>query len=126
MNKRSVLKVLLNFGHINRYCFLVDLIISALCSFIVFAFYCVCLVKPTFTLHQFLLGMVTAPGGALLALYCWEFTPRISSATFRGFNGSGAAGHQFFVEDALMAPRWAVSDSNHVSVFTLSAWLSTG
>ena len=67
MNKRSVLKVLLNFKYINRWVvFSSDLIISGFSSFIALLFI-VYASQTNFTLHQFLLGMITAVGGSALS-----------------------------------------------------------
>ncbi|WP_319504945.1 nucleoside-diphosphate sugar epimerase/dehydratase [Bacteroides graminisolvens] len=67
MNKRSVLKVLLNFKYINRWVvFSTDLIISGFSSFIALLFI-VYVSQTDFTLNQFLLGMVTALGGSALS-----------------------------------------------------------
>ena len=67
MNKRSVLKVLLNFKYINRWVvFSSDLIISGFSSFIALLFI-VYASQTNFTLNQFLLGMVTAVGGSALS-----------------------------------------------------------
>ena len=67
MNKRSVLKVLLNFKYINRWVvFSSDLIISGFSSFIALLFI-VYASQTNFTLHQFFLGMVTAVGGSALS-----------------------------------------------------------